>query len=96
MTKIHVDRYKYGVYSHLSDKKLREIFTRDAKATRFHACERFERCAFARQDDPSIVYVNHINIGSDDWELYLTKTRAGLQKGIYPSHLVSNKYITLP
>ena len=90
MIQIHVDRYKYEVYSNLRDKKLRDILTRDARSTRFHACERFERCDFARQDDPGIVYVNPINIGNENWGLYLAKTRAELEKGIYPSHLVSN------
>ena len=38
---IHVDRYKYSVYTSLSDPFLRAIVTRDEpQSTRFHACER--------------------------------------------------------
>jgi hypothetical protein len=43
---IHVDRYKHAVYTHISDPFLRALVTRDATSTRFHACERFERCSF--------------------------------------------------
>ncbi|OBZ69030.1 5' exonuclease Apollo [Grifola frondosa] len=44
-SKIHVDRYKHSVYSHIaSDPFLRSILTCDAASTRFHACERFNRC----------------------------------------------------
>ncbi|KAH9949777.1 hypothetical protein B0H21DRAFT_889437 [Amylocystis lapponica] len=44
-SKIHVDRYKYSQYSRLAgDPFLRCIITEDASTTRFHACERFNRC----------------------------------------------------
>ncbi|EIW74524.1 hypothetical protein CONPUDRAFT_169911 [Coniophora puteana RWD-64-598 SS2] len=43
---IHVDRYKYELYAHLSaDPFLARILTRDEKSTCFHACERFARCS---------------------------------------------------
>ncbi|EED83235.1 predicted protein [Postia placenta Mad-698-R] len=44
-TRIHVDRYKFGVYKHLEGEPfLQNIITQDAASTRFHACERFDRC----------------------------------------------------
>ncbi|EMD40185.1 hypothetical protein CERSUDRAFT_122252 [Gelatoporia subvermispora B] len=51
-SKLHVDRYKYEVYSNISgDPFLRSVITRDAGSTRFHACERFDRCQFVKVDD---------------------------------------------
>lgn len=50
-SKIHVDRYKYSVYHHISDPCLHSIITREASSTRFHACERFHRCDFVAVDD---------------------------------------------
>jgi hypothetical protein len=41
---IHVDRYKHSIYTHIADPFLRSIVTRDPLSTRFHACERFDRC----------------------------------------------------
>ena len=43
---IHVDRYKYSIYKHISDPLLRALVTRDPSSTRFHACERFCRCEY--------------------------------------------------
>ena len=59
---IHVDRYKHAVYTHISDPFLRVLVTRDSTSTRFHACERFERCSFVdvpRYDVPSFVSQLH-------------------------------------
>jgi hypothetical protein len=43
---IHVDRYKYSIYKHISDPLLRALVTRDPSSTCFHACERFCRCEY--------------------------------------------------
>jgi DNA cross-link repair 1C protein len=43
---IHVDRYKYSIYTHISDRLLRTLVTNDPSTTRFHACERFCRCEY--------------------------------------------------
>ncbi|KAI0793527.1 beta-lactamase-like protein [Abortiporus biennis] len=44
-TKIHVDRYKSSIFSHLtSDPYMRSIITTNEDETRFHACERWKRC----------------------------------------------------
>ena len=45
MVQIHFDRYKYKIYSRMrSDPLLRSLGTMDESSTRFHACERFDRC----------------------------------------------------
>ncbi|KAI1785521.1 hypothetical protein LXA43DRAFT_1185710 [Ganoderma leucocontextum] len=89
-TKIHVDRYKHSVYAHLSgDPFLRSIITRDESATRFHACERFERCEHVRvhgreSHTPGghhVVYVNPVNMDFQSWQRYLQDTREQLQRG---------------
>ncbi|TFY61855.1 hypothetical protein EVJ58_g4248 [Rhodofomes roseus] len=50
-SQIHVDRYKHGVYSNLAgDPFLKRIITMDAASTRFHACERFNRCEHVNVD----------------------------------------------
>ncbi|KIM77746.1 hypothetical protein PILCRDRAFT_825184 [Piloderma croceum F 1598] len=45
-SKVHVDRYKYSIYRHISDPFLRALVTCDPSSTRFHACERFCRCEY--------------------------------------------------
>ncbi|KAH8114435.1 hypothetical protein DFH11DRAFT_1688950 [Phellopilus nigrolimitatus] len=87
-SKIHVDRYKHEVYTNLSDPELRALVTRDFKSTRFHACERFDRCGLVRYDDPGVVYINPVNLSCTNWELYLEKTRAQLGRGDLPMHLL--------
>lgn len=92
---IHVDRYKHVVYTHISDPFLRTLVTRDAKSTRFHACERYERCSFV--DVPSfdfkhdlaprsiegkkVVYVNPVTMGCAQWERYRMDVRRRLAMG---------------
>jgi hypothetical protein len=51
-SKIHVDRYKHRVYTSLSNPFLQSIFTTDHTASRFHACERFNRCESAPFNPP--------------------------------------------
>jgi hypothetical protein len=49
---IHVDRYKHSIFTHLhSDPLLASVGTRDESSTRFHACERFSRCAMVDLGD---------------------------------------------
>ncbi|KAF7309339.1 DRMBL domain-containing protein [Mycena indigotica] len=50
---IHLDRYKYGIYTRLTDPVLRQIGVCDPAASRFHACERFDRCSFVAQAKPT-------------------------------------------
>ncbi|KAF7321032.1 DRMBL domain-containing protein [Mycena chlorophos] len=60
-TRIHFDRYKANILGHVSDPFLREIGTRDAHSTRFHACERFARCPHvdvARPTDSNGFFAN--------------------------------------
>ncbi|KAG1780545.1 beta-lactamase-like protein [Suillus placidus] len=92
---IHVDRYKHAVYTHISDPFLRNLVTRDATSTRFHACERFERCSFVqvpsfdfRNDSAprsiegkKVVYVNPVTMGCAQWESYRMDVRRRLAMG---------------
>ncbi|KAI8978707.1 hypothetical protein BD414DRAFT_465748 [Trametes punicea] len=89
-TKVHVDRYKHGIYSHITgDPFLKSIITRDGSSTRFHACERFDRCEHVQVNGreshtPSghhVVYVNPVDMGTTAWEMYLKQTREQLMRG---------------
>ncbi|KAH9924318.1 uncharacterized protein BXZ73DRAFT_79283 [Epithele typhae] len=86
-SKIHVDRYKYSVYTHLeSDPFMRSIVTKD-EDTRFHACERFERCEYVHVNGreshtPSghhVVYINPVNMDTVSWERYVVDTTQRLK-----------------
>ncbi|TRM64151.1 hypothetical protein BD626DRAFT_456611 [Schizophyllum amplum] len=98
---IHFDRYKYNIYTHISDYFLRAIATLDAGATRFHACERFDRCEEVAVDDEAghprnvvsrtgkrVVYVNPVNMEEDKWNEYLTEQKAALEAGKGPNVLL--------
>lgn len=39
-----MDRFKFSNYRSISDPLLRSLCTSDSSSTRFHACERFDRC----------------------------------------------------
>ncbi|KAG1742254.1 beta-lactamase-like protein [Suillus paluster] len=92
---IHVDRYKHAVYTHLSDPFIRSLVTRDATSTRFHACERFERCSFVdvppfdfkndsaprSMEGKKVVYVNPMTMGCAQWESYRVDVRSRLARG---------------
>ena len=92
-----MDRYKNGVYSHLSSEGVSRIITRDMSSTRFHACERFDRCEEVERLGKSVVYVNPAPMGSEDWGRYLEKTRERLKYGEEVTSLVrcSTLYPTL-
>ncbi|KAI0819253.1 hypothetical protein BC628DRAFT_1423974 [Trametes gibbosa] len=88
--KIHVDRYKQGVYSHISgDPFLTSIVTKDGASTRFHACERFDRCEHVRVNGREshtttghhVVYINPVNMGTALWDLYRKQTHEQLARG---------------
>ncbi|KAI0335707.1 hypothetical protein GY45DRAFT_1267000 [Cubamyces sp. BRFM 1775] len=89
-SKVHVDRYKHSVYSHLiGDPFLKSIITRDSASTRFHACERFDRCDYVRVNGREshtpaghhVVYVNPVNMGTTAWQQYLKQTKEQLLRG---------------
>lgn len=75
------------------DPFLRTIVTRDPAASRFHACERFERCAYAGGAGADVrtrvVYVNPVTMDCTRWTLYLQETRARLACGEVVDNLVS-------
>ncbi|KAI0772235.1 hypothetical protein BC629DRAFT_1715711 [Irpex lacteus] len=89
-SKIHVDRYKNSIYSHLTgDPYLKSIITRDERSTRFHACERFDRCSEVRVEGrashtPSgahVVYVNPVTMNVPAWSMYLSETKQRINNG---------------
>lgn len=83
-----MDRYKYDIYAHLSDASLASAITRDASTSRFHACERFERCEIVPKSDSEVVYVNPLRMSHERWIAYLNDTKAKLQAGQKLTHLV--------
>ena len=98
LAKIHVDRYKHSVYAHISgDPFLCSIISKDESVTRFHACERFERCEHVRVNGREshtssghhVVYVNPVNMDIQTWQRYLQDTREQIQRGKEVNILVS-------
>lgn len=99
---IHVDRYKHGLYSHTTgDPFLTSIITKDGSSTRFHACERFDRCENVRVNGreshtPSghhVVYVNPVNMSTAGWDQYHKQTRSQLARGERVNVLVRAAYL---
>ncbi|KAI0263912.1 beta-lactamase-like protein [Gloeopeniophorella convolvens] len=76
-SQIHVDRYKHTVFSRLADPFLRSLVTLDASQTRFHACERFNRCSYA--DAEGVVYINPVTMGKPKWAEYRAQTESRLR-----------------
>ncbi|KAI9509474.1 beta-lactamase-like protein, partial [Russula earlei] len=76
-SQIHVDRYKHNIYSHLADPFLPSLITLDPSKTRFHACERFNRCIKASGD--GVVYVNPVAMSKSRWDQYLALTESKLR-----------------
>ncbi|KAF5345172.1 hypothetical protein D9758_009666 [Tetrapyrgos nigripes] len=74
---IHLDSYKFDVFRRLkNDPFLSNLGTRDENATRFHSCERFERCSQVAPDDEEVVYVNPVSSMTPQmWEVYLEETK---------------------
>lgn len=87
-SQIHVDRYKYSIYSRLLHGGLSRIITRDMSSTRFHACERFDQCEKVEKLGKSVVHVNPVSMGSEDWSQYLDVTRDKLKYGEEVTSLV--------
>ena len=103
---IHLDRYKHSIYSHGSDPFLRALGTRDAASTRFHACERFDRCSFVdvppydygakgavappSKEGKKVVYVNAVNMSCARWEDYQANIRRRVLRGENVDSLVSH------
>ncbi|EKM81504.1 hypothetical protein AGABI1DRAFT_69756 [Agaricus bisporus var. burnettii JB137-S8] len=92
-TKIHVDRYKYKIYQNISDPYMRLIVTRDPGCTRFHACERFDRCDHVLVDNDDefenstsrlgkrVIYINPVTMESASWDLYFQVVKQALIDG---------------
>ncbi|KAJ7243370.1 beta-lactamase-like protein, partial [Mycena haematopus] len=92
-SQIHLDRYKHSVYTNISDPVLRSLGTRDDAASRFHACERFDRCDFVAAVDSHrastgfsrkgtrVVYVNPVTMDVSRWRVYLQETKLAIARG---------------
>ncbi|KAI6030614.1 beta-lactamase-like protein, partial [Pisolithus orientalis] len=95
--KIHFDRYKYAIYMNTSDPLMRALGTRDPSSTRFHACERFDRCSFVdvpphecggegfnhplSAEGKNVVYINPVTMGSVQWDNYKAEVKRHLLRG---------------
>ncbi|KAF7359244.1 DNA cross-link repair 1A protein [Mycena sanguinolenta] len=92
-TQIHLDRYKHNVYTNISDPVLRSLGTRDEASSRFHACERFDRCDYVAAVDSHrastgfsrkgthVVYVNPVTMDAARWGTYLQETKLAIGRG---------------
>ncbi|KAG8947729.1 hypothetical protein FRC04_010503 [Tulasnella sp. 424] len=86
--KIHVDRYKYDIYTSLSEPIWKEILTMDPTATRFHACARFDRCSEVEENVTGcVVYVNPNDMGLAGWHAYQQRVLEEMSCGNFPSAL---------
>ncbi|KAG8901010.1 hypothetical protein FRB99_005602 [Tulasnella sp. 403] len=85
--KIHLDKYKYRVYTGLSNPMFQYIFTQDGASTRFHACDRFNRCEHVPIEGEHIVYLNPSDMSHLRWEAYLGEQLEALRAGTVPTSL---------
>ncbi|KAF8516335.1 beta-lactamase-like protein, partial [Hysterangium stoloniferum] len=97
-SKIHVDRYKYSIYTGISDPSLHSVLTRNSTSTRFHACERWNRCDQVEHGTYGVVYVNPVTLSRSKWDLYFEKTLTSLQSGELVTNLLCplSRHSTLP
>ncbi len=84
---IHADRYKHSLFTKFDQEPLlRSISTRDSSITRFHACERFDRCEYCDVPEHKpgslstkgnrVVYVNPVStMNREMWKSYQTNTK---------------------
>ncbi|VDC01293.1 unnamed protein product [Peniophora sp. CBMAI 1063] len=99
--KVHVDRYKYKVFMSVDDDELHRSITRKSASTRFHACERFNRCEHAPNfdfDGNPVIYINPVSFGGEKWTQYLQETEAQLRRGEEVTSLLVSigRHSTLP
>ncbi|KIY65634.1 hypothetical protein CYLTODRAFT_412438 [Cylindrobasidium torrendii FP15055 ss-10] len=100
-TKIHTDRYKYGILTNvIQDPLLRSVCTKETDS-RFHACERFDRCEHVdvsgtgsdglSATGKTVVYVNPVStLNAVGWREYQMETRSQiLRDDTAVTHLVS-------
>ncbi|KAF8526751.1 beta-lactamase-like protein [Gautieria morchelliformis] len=97
-SKIHVDRYKFDIYSGISDPFLKSLLTLDAVSTRFHACERKDRCDQVGSGTTGVVCINPISLSKIKWVDYFRKTRVSIQRGEHVSNLLCplSRHSSLP
>ncbi|KAG8925145.1 hypothetical protein FRC00_004290 [Tulasnella sp. 408] len=60
----------------------------DPTATRFHACERFDRCSEVDENEAEdVVYVNPNDMGLAGWQAYQQRVLEEMSRGNFPSAL---------
>lgn len=91
-SKIHFDRYKADIYGHGEDLFMKSIVTTQTD-TRFHACERLNRCSAVIRDSADIVYVHPTEMSTANWEVYKLETRERLLRGEKVTSLVRNLFL---
>lgn len=85
------------MYSQVSDPSLRLLGTQDASSTRFHACERFDRCSFVdvppydfgvegciappSKEGKRVIYVNPVSMDCVQWENYKIEVKRQVVRG---------------
>jgi len=78
-----------------SDPLLRSLLTTDATSTRFHACERWNRCEHVTEGTSGVVYINPVTLSKVKWDLYYRQTTEILEHGDSVTNLVSGPSSTL-
>lgn len=87
---VHVDRYKKAIFAGLtSDPLLDAVTTIDPYITRFHACERFNRCECVPATDREMIYVNAVECPIASWDIWRAQTYQELLEGNIVKSLVS-------
>ena len=83
---------------------MRSIVTQDSNSTRFHACERFDRCEQVKVDGRAshtadgnhVVYINPVTMGTVGWDAYVKETLAQLERRERPNTLVRSIATLVP
>jgi len=77
------------------------LATDDAGSTRFHACERFDRCSYVAVENNGmdynnatsvkgkrVIYINPVNMDDGRWQDYMEETKERLLDGDEVKNLV--------
>ncbi|GJJ13465.1 hypothetical protein Clacol_007719 [Clathrus columnatus] len=80
------------------DHFLRALLTCDPDVTRFHACERFNRCELVGAGPSDVVYVNPVTLSRSKWQAYYAKTIASFERGEHVNNLLCplSRHSSLP
>ncbi|KAH7101295.1 hypothetical protein BKA62DRAFT_192624 [Auriculariales sp. MPI-PUGE-AT-0066] len=89
-SQIHVDRYKHSIFMRASDPFLKSLVSLQPDVSRFHACERHDRCSSINfpPKTESVVYVNPVDMTVERWETYQMDVQRRLKGGEALTNLV--------